>query len=106
MLFVFQSFQTLKSQDAKKSDETGEQPEQYAFAFLNLDSVLPKQYAYRITMDGILPRKESQSIDSVTLIYEGCFDIEADSYRQDMDRKMFRVEGDRLLQKYSLGESR
>ena len=99
VLFVFLSFQTLKGQDAKKPDETGEQAEQYAFAFLNLDSVLPKQYAFRITMDGVLPRKKSQSIDSLTLTYEGCFDVEADSYRQDMNRMMFRVEGDQLLEK-------
>ncbi len=99
VLFVLRSYQPLNGQDTKKPDETGEQAEQYAFAFLNLDSVLPKQYAYRITMDGILPRKESQSIDSITLTYEGFFDVEADSYRQDMDRKIFRVEGDQLLEK-------
>ncbi len=97
--FGFFSFQTLIGQDANKPDETGEQAEQYAFDFLNLDSVLPKQYAYRITMDGVLPRKETQSIDSATLTYEGYFDVEADSFRQDMNRVMFSVEGGHLVDK-------
>lgn len=97
--FGFFSFQSLKGQDANKPHEMGEQAEQYAFAFLNLDSVLPKQYAYRIMMDGVLPRKKTQSIDLAKLTYEGYFDVEADSFRQDMDRVIVRLDGDKIVDK-------